>query len=314
MNPYTFLVGAARSGTTLLQRMVDAHPQIAITPESAWISRYKSEGLAPEDPVTRAVIDRLADDPCFQLMGISREELDALVASAPGLTYVPFVRAIFDLYGRKQAKALVGDKTPSYVRAIRKLHRLFPQTRFAHIIRDGREVCLSVLHWDKGPRVVGRFATWSDDPVSTCALWWEWSVRRGREAGDTLASRLYHELRYDDLVNYPEETCAALCRFLDLPYDSAMVRFHEGRIQFEPGLDAKDAWLPVTAGLRDWSRQMSAEDVERFEATAGDLLDELGYPRCVPHPSASAQRWARELRERFSEDAVGKGSPLPRRW
>src|SRR4051794_5847257 len=52
VNPYTFLVGAARSGTTLLKRIVDTHPQIAITPESHWISRYVKEGLVPEGRVT----------------------------------------------------------------------------------------------------------------------------------------------------------------------------------------------------------------------------------------------------------------------
>jgi hypothetical protein len=71
-----------------------------------------------------------------------------------------------------------------------------------------------------------------------------------------------------------------------------MLRFHEGRTRDDPGLDAKDAWRPVTPGLRNWPAQMPAGDVERFEAAAGGLLDELGYPRGCAHPSPEAVRQA----------------------
>lgn len=71
----------------------------------------------------------------------------------------------------------------------------------------------------------------------------------------------------------------------------------------EPGLDAKKAWLPITAGLRDWRTQMSAEHVERFEAVAGDLLDELGYPRAFPRTSAEAVGHAARMRGLFTDNA-----------
>jgi hypothetical protein len=92
-----------------------------------------------------------------------------------------------------------------------------------------------------------------------------------------------------------------LCQFLGVPYDDAMLRFHEGRERTEPNLDAKKAWRPVTQGLRDWRSQMSQQDVERFEAATGDLLDELGYERAVPNPVAEAL----EPRQRYAK-------PLPR--
>src|SRR5258708_340871 len=58
MNPFVFIVGCARSGTTLLQRIVDSHPQIAITPEMHWITDYFRERkwLAPEGRVTAAQV------------------------------------------------------------------------------------------------------------------------------------------------------------------------------------------------------------------------------------------------------------------
>jgi hypothetical protein len=102
--------------------------------------------------------------------------------------------------------------------------------------------------------------------------------------------------------------------FLGLPNDNAMLRFHEGRTKREPGLTSKRAWLPPVAGLRDWRAQMPAEDVERFEAAAGELLDELGYRRAVPRPSADALELAGELRAAFTDELRSRGRRMPERW
>ena len=104
-------------------------------------------------------------------------------------------------------------------------------------------------------------------------------MRTGREDGNALGPDLYYEVRYESLVSKPTEESEKLCEFLGIPYDEAMLRLHEGRERPKPGRSAKRAWLGVTPCLRDWSSKMSAEDVERFEAAAEDLLDELGYPR-----------------------------------
>src|SRR5260370_3154585 len=66
-NPYVFIVGCPRSGTTLLQRIVNAHSQIAIMPESHWIPRLfdKRKGLTPEGLVTPELIPHLLAQPDF---------------------------------------------------------------------------------------------------------------------------------------------------------------------------------------------------------------------------------------------------------
>jgi hypothetical protein len=162
---------------------------------------------------------------------------------------------------------------------------------------------LSIADWptarQKNP---GIFATWKDDPLSTTALWWESNVRLGRQIGNWLGPELYYEIRYESLIANPKEECAALCAFLGLPYNDAMLRFHVGRTRSKPGLDAKHAWLPITPGLRDWRSQMPAEDVERFEAAAGELLDELGYPRAVSCPGPEALGQASKMRDSLEQD------------
>jgi hypothetical protein len=313
-NPYVFILGSPRSGTTLLQRIVDANSQIAIVPESEWIAQYynKRIGLTPEGVVTREIVPRLLEHPKFHRLGASVHDLEALLDGSGPLAYSRFVSGLFDHFGRTQGKPLAGDKTPIYARQIGVLHRLWPRAKFVHLIRDGRDVCLSVLDWKrKAVRMGELFATWVEDPVTTAALCWERDVGQSRERGRLVASALYYEIRYESLVARPVEEVQRLCRFLGVPYEEAMLDFHNGRTRSEPGLSPKEAWLPITPGLRDWRSQMHRGDVERFEAAAGSLLEELGYPRGCPSPSAAVQERAARLRARFERGLSARRQNIP---
>jgi Sulfotransferase family len=297
-NPYVFVVGCPRSGTTLLRRMLDAHPDLAMTPETHWIPKLleRGRGVTREGLVSNEVVDEVVGCANFDRMGIDRDAVASLLRPDEPLRYADFVRGFFDLYGRVRGKRLVGDKTPGYVRRLPILNDLFPAARFVHLIRDGRDVVLSALGWRRAPSLAARHPTWSTHPVPTAALWWERHVRAGRDAVPAIGSGRYFEVRYETLVADPRREARRLCAFLELPFDDAMVRFHEGRKRDEDGLSAKKAWLPPTPGLRNWETEMSPEDVERFEAAAGELLDELGYRRAVPNPPARARALAAAVR------------------
>jgi Sulfotransferase family len=316
VEPYVFLVGCARSGTTLLQRLVDAHPQIAITPEMHWITDYFREGkwLGPEGRVTGEQLADMIVHKRFRQFDFTPEQFRELLDDDAPTPYVPFLNRLFALYGKVKRKPLVGNKTPAYVRRLPRLHALWPRAKFVHLIRDGRDVCLSVMNWNHAYRTAGRYSTWAEDPAGTTALWWERKVRLGRQGGRALPSDLYYELRYDDLVCQPEDECRKLCAFLGLPFGSAMLRFHEGKVRHEPGLDAKKAWLPITPGLRDWRTQLPPADLERFEAVAGPLLDELGYRRGCTEPSPVSHQHAARLRTLFVADLKARDEVVPESW
>jgi sulfotransferase family protein len=318
MNPFAFIVGCPRSGTTLLGRMVDAHPDIAVIHEGRFVADWfeRRRGLTPEGIVKPELVDELLAYRPFRGVRVDRAELERL-ASEP-ISYAKFVSAIFDLHGKAVGKRLVGDKTPHYVRSLDTLNELWPQARFVHLIRDGRDVYLSARSWgkvaDRGGSVA-RFSSWDDDPVSTGALWWEWQVRLGREAGERLGRELYHEVRYESLVADPAEVCRGVCSFLGIPYDDRMLHFHEGRTVEDPALDAKKSWQPITPGLRNWRTEMTEEEVGRFEAASGNLLDELGYPRSGTRRNAVAVEAASRARQSFTRDIEKRRRRrLPARW
>jgi hypothetical protein len=304
VNPYVFIVGCPRSGTTLLRRVVDAHPDIAITPETHWIPAFFENGVGVDGGgrVTSELIPALLEHPKFARLAIDEADLVEIVSSGAD-HYRDFVSRLFDLYGARQGKRLVGDKTPRYVRAIGTIQALWPNARFVHLIRDGRDVCLSATTWTrKHEEFASLFRSWRDDPVTTAAHWWTWNVASGRAAGANLGDDHYLEVRYEDLVHDPVPACRRLCAFLELPYDERMLRFHEGRTRYQPGRSAKHAWLPITSGLRDWRTQLAAADLDRFEAAAGGLLDELGYERGASRVTAASIEKAQRVGRLFAED------------
>lgn len=291
-NPYLFLVGCPRSGTTLLQRMLDSHPDLAVANDSHFIPRAPGPiGPGARPPLTPELVERVLRYPRFRRLGL--EESVARGAAARVSTYEDFVGELYSEHARLRGKELAGEKTPDYVRYLPFLHALFPDARIIHIIRDGRDVALSTLEWaskEKGP---GKFALWREEPVAVCALWWRWQVDTGRREGARVGSEIYREVRYEDLVADPEGTLRSLAGFLDLPFAPEMVSFHAGKTKSAPGLSAKSAWLPATPGLRNWRTEMPPEDVALFESISGDLLSSLGYERgggAIPPATAETAR------------------------
>lgn len=300
--------------------MVDAHPEVAVIHEGRFVPDFfeRRRGLTEDGLVTPELVDRLLEHRPFEHVAVDREQLEGLLRAGRRVGYAAFVSAVFDLHGQAHGKALVGDKTPHYVRSIPTLHELWPAAKVVHLIRDGRDVTRSVLEWKKVTErggSVARFPSFGEDPVATVACWWDWLVRLGCEDGAALGPSLYHEVRYESLVADPAGESRRLCEFLGVPYDERMLAFHEGRERDDTRLDAKKAWRRVTPGLRDWRSEMSGADVQRFEAVAGPLLDELGYERGAGPPGLELRRHAARIRESFaSELAERRRRRLPRAW
>jgi Sulfotransferase family len=316
-NPYVFVVGCARSGTTLLQRMLDNHPMLAVANDTHFIPHAVERLPRREDPkLTADLVEWVRTYRRFYRMELN----DDVVARAATMssTYTEFVAALYSEYARVRGKPFAGEKTPDYVRYLARLHALFPWARTVHLIRDGRDVALSVLDWAHEGKGPGKLALWGDEPLAVCAMWWRWQVMTGRRDGAQLGSNHYHEVRYEALVAQPDDTLRGLAAFLGLPHAQEMLEFHVGKTTRGPGLSAKGAWLPPTAGLRNWQADMTASDQALFEALAGDLLEELGYQRSYSTFPADVRRraarcltWWKTAPHRRSQPSTASGPLAP---
>jgi Sulfotransferase family len=288
--PFPFVVGSERSGTTLLRLMLDAHPLMAVPPESYFIvdlARRHGRARAGVDPA--AVARDLEANRWFRQWGMAPDDLRAALGTGR-MGLADAVRRVYGRYAQAQGKPRYGDKTPAYVQHVRLLAGVLPESRFVHLIRDGRDVALSLSEVRWGPR-----------DLLDAALHWRERVARGREAGQEVGAHRYLEVRYERLVADPEPVLREVAELCELPFDDAMLRHQEtaaDRLPGRPdGLHRRAATAPSGEG-RDWRRDMAPEDLAAVELLLGDLLDQLGYERGAGRASAEARDRARRAAAR----------------
>ncbi|MHB1955775.1 MAG: sulfotransferase family protein, partial [Sulfobacillus sp.] len=180
-------------------------------------------------------------------------------------------RTMYAAYAEQMGKTRFGDKTPNYVLNIPALAEMFPESRFVHVIRDGRDVALAI-----------RDMTWGPSEIRDIGPYWAERVRAGRAAGRELGTGRYLEVAYEKLNTETEASLNEIANFLDLPYSRSMLdnsNAVERQIAMSP-LPVEDQSLlrPIGSISRRWQEQMEDEDLRGFEDSAGDLLLELGYP------------------------------------
>jgi Sulfotransferase family len=269
MAPPVIVLGVGRSGTTLLRVMLDRSSQIAIPYESFFVTPLAHRhGSRPN-------IDSFVDDlgRFYQLYewGISPEDVRPRLRE--GMTTGEAIASVFEVYAEHEGKPRWGDKTPLYMQHLGLLERLFPDARYVHLIRDGRDAALSFLSVPRGLMTEG----WGHPrDVRGFACQWESEIRAARSLGSRLGPDRYLELRYERLVAEPEAIVRRACAFAGLEFDAAMLdyvgRTDSGRKEHQQRLNE-----PPRRGVRDWRAEMAPSDRRAFEDVAGALLDALGY-------------------------------------
>jgi hypothetical protein len=277
--------------------MLDSHPELAVLLETNLVPPpVVRNHPAPDLPLTDELVAQVVGFKFFDRLGVDEQTALAL---AVGVSTLPeFVGVLLDEAGRRRGKRFVGEKVPGYVRRMPSLLTLFPSTRFIHIVRDGRDVALSMLDWITPERWLGRLPLWKQEPVAVFALNWRREVSGGMRGRDKVGADRCIEVRYEDLIEAPELIMRSIADFLELPFDKAMLEFHKGRTTHDPTLWSKDRWLPPTAGLRDGRVGLSPRDLQLFEVLAGDVLTSFGYPLAAdtpvpPEVTATAERCER---------------------
>jgi hypothetical protein len=267
--PFPFFFGTNGSGTTLHRAIFDSHPELAIPGEARFVvklaQRHRAAEGGPFD--TGRLVADLSKDSRFKNWGFTSDDVRTALAERPA-DFPDAIRRLYALYAAKQGKSRYGDKTQANIHHLPLIAELFPEARFVHAVRDGRDVALA--HTD-GTR------------IEELAISWKRRVGEAREAGRALGPGRYLESHFEDLVDDTETAVRRICEFIELDFDPAMLTYYE-RADAIVSTTAvpdrhKDIFLPPTKGLRDWRRELDDGQIARFEALAGDLLSEMGYER-----------------------------------
>lgn len=270
-----FVVGNDRSGTTLFRVMLDSHPQLYIPKESHFISDLMDEfplsGVLSLEKLTSA-FELIRQHKRWKHWGIADELVLKRLDTIGECSLAQFVDLLFLMSMEPTGKRRWGDKTPGYVLEISRLKKLFPNAKFIHLIRDGRDVCLSL------------FTTgWQGPWVRQIAQRWAETVTTGMQQGENLGHRDYLEVSYEALVLETSETLEKVCGFLGEDYSEKLLSFYEQADNKVAAFEAKNhkklSRPPSVKDVGRWRTEMSKFHLLIFEAVAGKAMEKAGQRR-----------------------------------
>lgn len=220
--PLFFIVGMGRSGTTMLRTVLDANPNIAVTPESKLIIhlRRKYQNVTRWDPaIIHRLVKDLYTDIKFYYWNIPPKEIeDLLLSYSPKELSFPIICKLIYLSYKsqfpKEKILLIGDKNPIYTLFIPELLDIFPDAKFIHLVRDYRDTILSNSKNFKVKAISRLAQKWVDDN--------NYVLRQKEKNPES-----YLLVKYEDFVRNPIVESSKLCSFLNIEFDLGMINFSE---------------------------------------------------------------------------------------
>lgn len=258
------IIGHGSSGTSILSRLLREYFGISFGTESQFIIRYRNRlhryGDLSDPHNLRRLVSHLLSERWFERVrnnfGFSTS-VDEILTNVRDATYRGVLDAIFVALANHQGMKHWGDKTPEYVHHLPVLGELFPEAKFIHLVRDGRDVALSMFNTYWGPKNVYMAAQkWNRAELLVDAF------------ESTVPPERCCRLTYEQLLGSPVESMEGLVDFLGV--EDASGRLHES-IATKLPRDLK------RSNFDKWRTQMSPPDRLLFERIAGETLRRRGY-------------------------------------
>jgi hypothetical protein len=280
--PIFFIIGKGRSGTTLLQNLLDANENTLVPIESTFLVHLygKYGGVRNWN---KKIIDNYVDD-LFLLRKIReswnlnpttlKQKINAYLVENGNLYYATISKIIylsFQSIHPKEKILIIGDKNPFYTFCIEDLLNIFPEAKFIHLIRD--------------PRANVRSHMISFDTNFITFIAWKWRCyNKEIESKKLKYPNHFHELKYEDLVTTPEATLIKVCDFLNIDFNPNALEFHQqvkgefGDIKkYKSGFHA-NLKKPIDKSLSvKWKEFFNKKQLKIINSICGDYLQKYNY-------------------------------------
>jgi hypothetical protein len=291
-----FIFGHARSGTTLLVRLIRLHPQVHCNYQAHFFTR---------PPLLQSLV---ADAEVQSWLSRRSNRWNR------GRNLSPVVlRAVADFIlerdARKEGKSIVGDKSPSSLlngQAVRLMHDVYPDARLIYIVRDGRDTVVShrfqsfidaTQHLSPEDMRIreafirepdaflrGERSIFTEEAIRWGAGGWARNLNETRQAAQELYPGQYHFVRYDHLVERPYPEMEQVWSFLgaDAQWEG-LDRALKGELERNPDADwqkekAGALVEPLEKGKQgSWKTLFTERDRQVFKSIAGDMLIDWGF-------------------------------------
>jgi hypothetical protein len=283
-----FVVGAPRSGTTLLLEMLNRHPDLWLCEETYFLhfvwGRRRRLGDLRDPRARRRLVDAYLATKRIRQQGV---DLGALAAALmeEGSSCEAFFESLMRFCARAHGKTRFGEKTPDHARRSDVLCELFPDCALVHLVRDPRDVVASLLRMP-----------WADRSVLANTRRWQECQRGALRVRERPS---YVRVVFEDLVADPEAVLRRLCEFIGLAFSPAMLGAGGGK-QADPWWFARARTAVDRSRALHWKRELSPSQAALVEWLARDTMAELGYEPCCGSatPALLARARAAEVLDR----------------
>ena len=273
-----FVVGFPRSGTTLLYHILLSSGAFAVyLTESQIFTRFipRFGDLAKRRNRERMVQSWLSSE-YFERSGLRREDVKQQLLS-DCRNGGDFLKIIMENIARQQNVPRWAEKTPANVMYLEEIKRTVPDALIVHMIRDGRDVALS-MHKQNWIRTM---AVNRARALSICGLKWEWVVEAGMKVGRKFGPD-YLEIHFEDLVKDQRGTIVRLGHFIDQEIDYDRMREEAIGVMRRPNTSFTDNSGDAFNPINRWRKEFPPGELARFESLVGPFLIKAGYELATP--------------------------------
>jgi hypothetical protein len=269
-----FVLGCPRSGTTLLYHMLLSAGNFAVYRAESQVFNLLEPrfGGLSQAANRRRLLAAWKDTELFRRTGLDWNDVSQAVM-ANCRNGGDFLRIVMEAMARQQGVERWADCTPEHLLHLDRIKRTIPEALIIHVIRDGRDVALSL----EKQAWIRPFAWERSKTLEVSALYWDWIVRKGCKDGRTLGGD-YVEVRFEDLVLDRRKVLERLSSFIgqELDYDT-IERVGIGAVS-QPNSSFRAEMNQGEFGpVGRWKTILSAVQLERLEVLLGGTLRELGY-------------------------------------
>lgn len=267
-----FIIGIQRSGTTLLRLIINTHSMIAIPEEGVfWMplirSRHKDYNAPINKKSLRNYIKYLRKNEGFKVWKVNLDAALARLDFGKDITLRDLMLSLYIENAKVNNKRFWGDKTPSFFRKVNELSHIFPDAKFIHIIRDGRDTFLSMRGREPGR-----------ENVAVAAFEWKFKIQKVRESFKQLPQERRFEVRYEDILRSPEKKIVEICNFLGVRFEASMLDYYKSSNEFVGKHHSELIYKPISSNAAErWKKQMSNSENRIFEFIAKGALKDFGY-------------------------------------
>ena len=269
-----FVLGCGRSGTKLLYHTLLSAGGFAVyhAESNAFNLIGLRFGNLSRLENRRALLDHWLRSKLFYRSGLTREEIEPKILNDCHST-ADFLRILMETIARKQGVERWAESTPLHLLYLPLIKKLFPDALVVHIIRDGRDVTVSLnrigwikpLPWDKKRRLLAP------------ALFWRWIVSKGRKYGRQMPGD-YLEVHFEDLVQKPRETLLRIGEFIDHDLDYDRIQQNAQGTLRDPNSSFRgDGQEKEANPIERWKTLLSSTEIGQVESVIGNLLRETDY-------------------------------------